>query len=111
MPFAKNRGCISGVAEHLGYRDFPRRERDVRTLDRHEGESGADRIATCHERCARRRAARLHQELRQAEALNREAVDARRWGAAQLSATISADIAIADVVGEYENDVWLLQLR
>jgi hypothetical protein len=54
---------------------------------------------------------RLYQELRQPEAFRGELIDAWRRRAAQLAATIGADVPIADVVGEDEEDVGLLLLR
>src|SRR4029077_18135270 len=60
---------------------------------------------------ARRRAARLNQELGQPQTFGRKLIDTRRRGAAQLSTAISPDVAIADVVGENEEDIRLRLLR
>ena len=50
---------------------------------------------------------RLDQELRQPQAFGGELIDARRRRPAQLAAAIGADVAVADVVGENEEDVGL----
>ena len=79
----------------------------VRPLDRNQRQSGADGIAPGHQCGARRRAGRLDQELRQPQTFGGELIDARRRRPAQFSAAIGADVAVADVVGENEEDVGL----
>ena len=68
-------------------------------------ETQTHRITPGHERRARRRAPRLHQELCQTQSLAGELVDA--WGrhAPDLARAIGADVAVADVVGQHDDDV------
>ena len=111
VPFAEDRGGVAGVAQHLGHGDFLRRQRDGRPLDRNQRQPGADGIAPRHQGCARRRAGGLDQELRQPQTFGGELVDARRRRPAQLPAAVDPDVAVADVVGENEQDIRLRLLR
>src|ERR1051326_120272 len=111
MPLAEDRRGIAGGAQHFGHGDFLRRQRDIRPLDRNQRKSGADGIAPGHQGGARRRAGWLDQKLGQPQAFRRQAVDARSWRPSQLSAAVHAKVAIADVVGEDEQDVRLRLLR
>jgi len=67
--------------------------------------SGADGKAARHERGPGGRTLSLNVEVQQAHALAGELVDARRGRAAQDAATIDAQLTIAEVVHEDQDDV------
>jgi hypothetical protein len=77
-----------------------------------EGGSGdvlvsSARLLPGHERGARWSAGGLNEKLREAQPLASHLVEPRRRRAAQRASTVTTQIAVADVVGEDEDDVRL----
>ena len=105
MPLAGDAGGVALALEQLAQRHFAGLEGIRRAPDDDGAETQPLRIAPGHQRRARRRASRLHQVLRQPQALAGELVDARRRHAADLARAVGADVAVADVVGQHDDDV------
>ena len=103
MPFADDRGLVAGLLEALRHEPLG----GVQAVGGDGGNDGglqavAERIAAGHQRRARRRAHRLHVELRELRAARGERVDVRRL---DVRAAVEADILPAEVVGDDVDDV------
>ena len=108
VPLAEDGRGIAGVLEQLTHRDRAFGQRALAAGHDDQRQAVADRVLPRHQRRARRCAAGLDQILRQAQTLTRQLVDARRRCAAQLAAAVGTEVAVADVVGEDEDDVGFL---
>ena len=125
MPLADKRGEIAGVAQRLGDRAFARvervnpagrlaalcvRKRQAERLQiaglaeilRAPVHPVAERVAPGEERSTRRRADGVGVELRQAQALRCEAIDARRQF---LLSAVESRLRPSHVVGQHEDDI------
>ena len=98
-------GGVALALEQLTQGHFAGLEGVRRAPDDDGAETRTQRIAPGHERRARGRASRLHQVLRQPQPLAGELVDARGRHAPDLARAIGADVAVADVVGQHDDDV------
>ncbi len=104
-PLAEESGRVAGVAEEVSDRPLARAQRlDVDPVPAGvAADAHVAHVAAGHEDGARRRAdRRARVEVGEAEALGREAVDARR--ADELLA-VGAHVSVAEVVGDDEDDV------
>ena len=111
MPLAPHARGVALRRQQLRDGDLPLRQPVRGAADRDFVGPGPDREAARHQRRARRRALRLDVEVEQPHAFAGELVDARRGRAAQDAAAIDAQLAIAEVVREHENDIRLVPLR
>ena len=107
MPFAPHAGGVALRRQQLRDGDLPQRQPVRTAADRDFVGSRADREAAGHERRPRGRALRLDVEVEQAHAFAGELVDARRGRAAKDAAAVDAQLAIAEVVRQHEDDVRL----
>ena len=111
MPLAEKRRGVARFAEQFRNQDFVRRHADARLSlvpdEERIAQAGALLVAAGHQRRARRRASRpVRVEIRHHESLGSELVELRRAG---LGSAVEPDIAIAEVVGQDENNVGLLR--
>ena len=105
VPLADVAGGIALTLEQLTQRHFTRLQGVGRAGDDDGAESGALGIAAGLECRARRAATRFDEELGEPQALARELVDAGRRHAAHRARAIRADVAVADVVTQHDDDV------
>ena len=106
MPLADDRRLVAGFLEALRHEPLG----GVQAVGGDGGNDGglqavAERITPGHQGRARRRAHRLHVELRELRALRGELVEVRRL---DVRASVEADILPAEVVGDDVDDVGFL---
>ena len=105
VPLAGDGGGVALALEQLAQRQFSRLEGVRRAPDDDGAEAHPLRIAAGHERRARGRARRLDQVLRQSQALAANRVNARGRHAPDLPRPISADVTVANVIAQHDDDV------
>ena len=105
MPLAPHARGVALRRQQLRDGDLPLRQPFRHAADRDFVGSRPDGEAARHERGTGGRALRLDVEIEQAHAFAGELVDARRGRAAQNAAAVDAQLAIAEVVREHEDDV------
>src|SRR5271170_5270237 len=105
MPFAERAGGITSIGQQLGQRDFPLNKPIDRCGNGHRSVACAHRIPSRQQRSSARCALSLDVEVEQAHAFASELVNARRGRATQYPATIAAELAVTEVVGEHENNI------
>ena len=107
VPLAEAGGGVAGALQQFAQRDLPGDE-PLRQAGRHRlHRPGADRMATGHQRRARRHAIALDVEVEAGQSLRRQGVDPRRRRTAQDTAAVAAEFAPPEVVGQDQNDVGL----
>ena len=108
MPLADHAGGIAGAVKELGQRDFRRRQSQLGVLAAEIGggvrrHAAAKRIATRHQRSARRCAERRRRiELREPRAFRGHPVEIRRL---ELRMPKARQVAVTEVVGQQDDDV------
>ena len=111
MPLAGEERVVAARLEHGSERPFRRRKAAALALEGHGGHAAAVRDAARLHRGASRRAGGLSVEGQKLHALDRDAVEVRRRGAAIVAAAIGAHVAVAEVVRDDQQDVGLGRLR
>ena len=110
MPFAGEEGVVAAGLQDRGQRPFRRRQAAALALERDGRHAAAIGDAPGLHCGAARRAARLAVERPELHALVRNPVEVRRRLAAVLAAAVHAHVAVAEIVGDDEDDVGLLDL-
>ncbi|MNF68128.1 hypothetical protein D3C84_499770 [compost metagenome] len=107
VPLAPDAGGVAARREQFGQGRFPQGQA-VRCAGAGDPVgAGADREAAGHQRRARGRALCLDIEVGQADTLLGQLVDPRRLGAPDRTAAVAAQLAVAEVVVEHDDDVRL----
>src|SRR6187401_2380181 len=104
MPFAGEVGLIPALLQHRSKRPLRRRQATPLSLESHRGHAAAVWDSAGLHGGAARRAARLGVKREEGHSFSSQLVDARCWHAAAFAATVGAEIAIAGVVRDDEQD-------
>ena len=107
MPFAVERRRVAGLRQQLRDCDLPLHQPIGLAVDRNAVGAVADRMAPDHQRRTRWRARQLDIEIGEARAFAGERIETRGRRAPRDPAAVSAELAIAEIVGEQEHGVGL----
>jgi hypothetical protein len=107
MPFAKVASGVALTGKQLGDRNFPPSQSVRQAGARYGVCAASDRVTSGHDGRAAWRALGLHIKVEEAHAFAGELVDARRGRAGQNAAAVDAQLAIAKIIHQDENDVGL----
>ena len=102
IPLAEGSGGVAARLQDFGDGDFLRVKPRV-MLDHVLSFGHAERIASRHQRGARGTTHRLRVETGEAHPLGREAIQVRR---ADALPSIGTQVAVAEIVGQDDDDVW-----
>ena len=108
MPLAGEEGLVARRLQDRRQRPLLLRQPAALPLEGHRGHAAAVRDAPGLHRRAAGRAARLGVEREERHPLARQAVEARRGHPAPGAAAVGARVAVAEVVGQDQDDVGLL---
>ena len=111
VPLAGEECLVAARLQHGGQRPLRRRQAAALALEGHGRHAAAVRNAAGLHRGAAGRAARLGVEREERHALVRQPVDVGRRHAAPVAAAVGAEVAIAGVVGDDQDDVRFGGLR
>ena len=110
MPFTPDTGSVASRGQQLRDGNLPQRQPVRNAAKRDFVCARADGKAARHERRPTGRALRLDIEVEQPPALTGECVNTWRGRAAEDTAAIYAQLAIAQIVREHDDNVGLLRL-
>src|SRR5215467_5337461 len=110
MPFTPHPGSVASRGQQLRDGNLPQCQ-SVRNAAKWDFVCArADGKAARHERRPTGRALSLDIEVEQPHAFACELVDTRRWRTAKDATAVDAQFAVAQVVHEHHDDIWLLFL-
>jgi len=99
-PLAHEGGAIAGLAKKIGHREIAIAQWDARVA----ADPAMSSVIAGHQRAARRRAHRASGVgLREAQTARGQGVDV---GSADALLAVTTKVAVAEIVGQDENDVW-----
>src|SRR5262245_10053948 len=111
MPFAGEERLVAAGLEYRRERPLGRRQAAALALEGHSGHAAAVRNTPGLHGSTAGGATRLGVKRQKGHTLGGQAVKTRRRHTSVLAAAVGAGVAVAEVVRQNENDIWLLNWR